>query len=63
MAEMDEGRVVFGKGPSTPEGEIIERIRQRAHELWEEEGHPEGREADHWQRAERELRGEGPPSH
>lgn len=33
-----------------------ERIRQRAHEIWESEGRPQGRDADHWSRAEQELR-------
>lgn len=33
-----------------------ERIRQRAHEIWESEGRPEGMDADHWSRAEQELR-------
>lgn len=33
-----------------------ERIRQRAHEIWENEGRPEGRDADHWTQAEQELR-------
>ena len=28
-----------------------ERIRKRAHEIWEEEGRPEGREYSHWLRA------------
>lgn len=28
-----------------------ERIRQRAHQIWVEEGKPEGRERDHWQMA------------
>ena len=32
-----------------------ERIRIRAHEIWEEEGRPEGRDRDHWERAWREL--------
>ena len=32
-----------------------ERIRARAHEIWIEEGHPDGRHLDHWQRAEKEL--------
>ncbi|HYE48573.1 MAG TPA: DUF2934 domain-containing protein [Azospirillaceae bacterium] len=31
-----------------------ERIRQRAHEIWEREGRPEGREQAHWDMA-REL--------
>lgn len=61
MAELDQGRIVFGQGAGTPEGEIVEQIRQRAHEIWEEEGCPDGRQAEHWKRAERELRGDGPP--
>lgn len=32
-----------------------DRIRERAHELWQREGSPEGREQDHWQQAEREI--------
>ncbi|GGE36748.1 hypothetical protein GCM10007276_12780 [Agaricicola taiwanensis] len=28
-----------------------ERIRQRAHQIWIEEGKPEGRAEDHWQMA------------
>jgi hypothetical protein len=31
-------------------------IRQRAYRLWETEGRPEGRAADHWAAAEAELR-------
>ena len=30
-------------------------IRQRAYEIWEMEGRPEGRHQDHWQQAAREL--------
>ena len=37
--------------------DIQERIRRRAHELWESEGHPQGRDADHWAQAEAEIRG------
>jgi hypothetical protein len=33
----------------------IERIRERAHRIWEEEGQPEGRDAEHWERAIREI--------
>jgi hypothetical protein len=32
-----------------------ERIRARAHEIWESEGKPEGQEAVHWDRAELEI--------
>lgn len=28
-----------------------QRIRKRAYEIWEGEGRPEGREAEHWDRA------------
>jgi len=31
------------------------RIRQRANEIWESEGRPEGRHDDHWLQAEREI--------
>lgn len=32
-----------------------ELIRQRAHEIWEQEGRPHGKEREHWDRAEREV--------
>lgn len=35
----------------------LERIKQRAYELWQQEGQPEGREQDHWDQAVRELGG------
>lgn len=37
------------------ETERDERIRKRAHEIWEQEGQPHGKEQEHWERAEREL--------
>jgi hypothetical protein len=36
-------------------GDVAERIRQRAYEIWEREGRPEGREQAHWEQAEREV--------
>lgn len=33
------------------------RIRERAYELWESEGRPDGRHEEHWQQARRELDG------
>ena len=39
-----------------------DRIRQRAHQLWEEEGRPEGRAEDHWSRARQELQGGSDPA-
>jgi len=32
-----------------------ERIRRRAYEIWQSEGHAHGRHEDHWHRAEREI--------
>lgn len=32
-----------------------DRIRERAHSIWELEGRPEGRAGEHWYRAEEEL--------
>lgn len=38
-----------------------ERIRQRAHAIWEAQGHPEGLADDHWRQAAAELaQGESP---
>ncbi|WMT92884.1 DUF2934 domain-containing protein [Pelagibacterium sp. H642] len=35
--------------------DLEQRIRERAHQIWEEEGRPEGLEQDHWERAAREI--------
>lgn len=35
-----------------------ERIRERAHRLWEEAGRPEGSDKQHWDAAEREIQRE-----
>ncbi|MCE6949551.1 DUF2934 domain-containing protein [Cereibacter sphaeroides] len=35
-----------------------ERISQRAHALWEREGKPEGRDAEHWRMAREEIEAE-----
>ena len=35
-----------------------ERIKQRAYELWQSEGHGHGRHEDHWHRAERDIAAE-----
>jgi len=32
-----------------------QRVRERAHQIWEEEGCPDGRAKEHWARACREL--------
>jgi hypothetical protein len=33
-----------------------ERIRTRAHQLWEQSGKPDGRKDEFWHQAEKELR-------
>jgi hypothetical protein len=35
-------------------------IADRAYQLWETEGKPEGQDLDHWFRAEREILGDAP---
>lgn len=32
-----------------------DEIRRRAHELWEQEGRPHGKDSEHWERARREI--------
>lgn len=32
-----------------------ERIKQRAYEIWEQQGRPEGKEHEHWQQAAEEF--------
>ena len=39
-----------------------ERITVRAHQLWEAEGRPHGRDGEHWHRAEEEIDAEGTAS-
>jgi hypothetical protein len=36
-----------------------DRIHQRAHEIWEREGRPDGRHDEHWAQARREIEAEG----
>jgi hypothetical protein len=40
------------------QNERTERIRERAHEIWEREGQPEGRDVEHWQMAVAEIEAE-----
>jgi hypothetical protein len=32
-----------------------QQIRERAHQIWEQAGRPDGKEVDHWHQAEREI--------
>jgi hypothetical protein len=34
---------------------LEERIRERAYQIWEREGKPHGRDAEHWQQAASEV--------
>jgi hypothetical protein len=46
-------------GTGRPNDDLQQRIQQRAYELWEREGRPQGRAHAHWQQAEREIAGRG----
>ncbi|UEM19304.1 DUF2934 domain-containing protein [Skermanella mucosa] len=35
----------------------LDRIRQRAYEIWQQEGQPEGKQQEHWEQAMREAGG------
>jgi len=35
---------------------LLQRIRERAYFLWEQEGRPDGFAENHWQEAERDIR-------
>lgn len=35
-----------------------QRIRERAYQLWEQAGRPDGKEVEHWLQAEREIAGD-----
>jgi hypothetical protein len=35
--------------------DVEKRVRQRAYEIWQREGCPEGRDADHWALAKEEI--------
>ena len=38
-----------------------ERIRQRAHEIWEQSGRPDGAHMEHWEKATAEVDAAGKP--
>jgi len=39
-----------------------QKLRERAHLLWEQAGRPSGEDVEHWLTAERELRDEDEPN-
>jgi DUF2934 family protein len=48
--------------PTQQEQLFEERVRQRAHLIWESEGRPEGKAQEHWKKAEEEIKFEHPRS-
>jgi hypothetical protein len=38
------------------------KIRERAHKIWLDEGRVEGKDAEHWHQAEREIEAEDAPA-
>ena len=61
---------MIAKGPDHAVGSGVEseemsdetreqRVRERAHAIWEREGQPDGAAERHWAMAERELQAEG----
>jgi hypothetical protein len=38
-----------------PAEDLNTRIEARAHQIWEQEGRPDGREKEHWEQAQREI--------
>jgi hypothetical protein len=38
--------------------DVEQRIRERAYQLWIENGKPEGKENDHWEQARSEIEGQ-----
>jgi hypothetical protein len=45
--------MVVARGIMSPEQE--QAIRARAYAIWEEEGRPDGKDVEHWLRAESEI--------
>jgi len=43
-------------------GDRENRIREKAHQIWEKEGRPHGHDKRHWDEAERELDTDGSPA-
>ena len=46
---------------SDAEQDLERRIRERANTLWEEDGRPEGRADEYWERARRYIEAEDDP--
>ncbi|EPE96275.1 DUF2934 domain-containing protein [Rhizobium grahamii] len=51
----DEGAISTPDASSDQDRGVIDRIRNRAYEIWESEGSPADRHDEHWLQAEREI--------
>lgn len=49
---------MFSRTRDTQPGQFEEWIRARSHAIWEQEGRSDGRAAEHWARAEKEIEAE-----
>jgi hypothetical protein len=58
FALMPPLEVAMAKAKSAEE--LRKEIERRAYLIWESEGRPDGRAAEHWARAEAEIRGSKP---
>jgi Protein of unknown function (DUF2934) len=57
LNEADVG--VSAGGPSVKDvGSAHEKVRERAHRIWVDEGRPHGRDVEHWLRAKWEVESE-----
>jgi hypothetical protein len=43
------------QGRDTPMSELDRQIRQRAYDIWESQGRPDGRAVEHWRQAQAEV--------
>ena len=51
-------RIRFGRTGFPMNEEYLQKVRERAHALWEQAGRPHGQDAEHWAQAEREIAAE-----
>jgi Protein of unknown function (DUF2934) len=57
------GQALFVRSmEKTMAGDRDERIRKRAHEIWERGGRPDGAHEEHWLQASREIDAEDQPT-
>jgi hypothetical protein len=58
--ELEEAEAI-GKSHAAEEDPLLgknhQKIRTRAYEIWETEGRPDGKDAEHWHQAESEIAG------